>query len=163
MRKPRFKWGDYLALSYVWGKAEHQENIILNGKKFPVTRNLFLALKYLRDTMEVSQYGIKIWADAISINQEDLHERASEVKRIGMIYGNALCVRAWIGPSLPGVASEVATTRQWLDTANLTDEVESPDHHVYEALRIFLLKISAERYWKRLWIIQEIALASSLI
>lgn len=162
-RKHRFKWGDYLALSYVWGNADHQEDIVLNGQKFQVTRNLFIALKYLRDTMEVSEYGIKIWADAISINQEDLHERASEVKRIGMIYGNAFCVRAWIGQSLPDVASALATTRQWLDKAALTDEAASPDHHVSEALRIFLLNISAQPYWKRLWIMQEIALASSLI
>jgi hypothetical protein len=41
----RFTWGDYAALSYVWGDESQTESIILNNKEVLVRRNLEVALR----------------------------------------------------------------------------------------------------------------------
>lgn len=89
----RFVWDDYLALSYVWGDQSNKKEIILNGSSFLVGHNLYNALLRLRDSWEVSTRGLKIWIDAICINTE----RAVEVKKMTLIYSEALLVRGWLG------------------------------------------------------------------
>lgn len=67
----------YEAFSYEWGDvANGTERITLNGQQFPVRRALYRDLDYLReqDTVRV------VWIDAISINQEDMEERNSQVR-----------------------------------------------------------------------------------
>lgn len=65
----------YTALSYTWGSVEDKQFISLNGHRFSVTKNLFLALQDLRGSEH-----LKIWIDAICINQEDVDERTNQVK-----------------------------------------------------------------------------------
>src|SRR4051794_38739048 len=76
----------YEALSYVWGSPLDPEHISFNGHEgFPVTRNLFIALKYLRfpDRERV------LWVDALCINQKDVSERNEQVRLMGEVYGRA--------------------------------------------------------------------------
>jgi hypothetical protein len=44
----RFYWGDFAALSYVWGSPRDRRDIMLNGEITSVTRNLESALELLR-------------------------------------------------------------------------------------------------------------------
>src|SRR5262245_9932896 len=62
---------DYAALSYTWGAIERPYEIIVNGNRLPITKNLYLALRYLR-CQEQDQI---IWIDAICIDQENDKER----------------------------------------------------------------------------------------
>jgi len=168
----RFNWGDYIALSYVWGDPRDRHDILLNGHRFSVTSNLYQALLYLRDSVEVYQMKLHVWADAICINQDNLAERAAEVKKMGVIYSECLSVRAWLGHPSPEVALELPSLREFL---NSISDIE---------VRDFGLKIRWERvtdmeaayslwtvssslfstpYWERIWIIQEVALAPSVL
>jgi hypothetical protein len=94
--KTRFHWGDYYAMSYVWGGSREGYSIIINDCLFPVRENLYLLLSelWLRHSYEMFETGY--WIDAICINQQDLEERAREVKKMKMICSEALEVRAWL-------------------------------------------------------------------
>lgn len=188
--KPRYNWGDYLALSYVWGDTTQKEHIVINGRKFPVGRNLHLALRRLCQSAEIQKRQLKVWIDAICINQNDITERETEVKKMAMIYSEALAVRAWVGhpPSSTGTGPHLTSASTWLDpSVNLDDglsrartwldqvqhqfgadgkHIESfwslgPDSR--DSIMAAALSLLQSPYWQRLWIVREIALAASLV
>ncbi|KAI1076463.1 heterokaryon incompatibility protein-domain-containing protein [Whalleya microplaca] len=94
-----FPWDEkpeYMALSYVWGDANDTVPIVLNGRPFPVTKNLHSAL----DTFVKNPHLIKssfLWIDAICINQVDEQETNEQVPRMSDIYPSALRVVGWLG------------------------------------------------------------------
>jgi hypothetical protein len=157
--EPRFNWGDYIALSYVWGNPRKTREIFVNGNRFAVGENLYLALRKLQSSFEVRERRLKIWIDAICINQSDLNERAQEVKKMDMIYSEALAVRAWIGEPPPNTTREFRTAKSWLKgirNTELTDVVAAlvPDSEVAHALWGLASGLFYEPYWQRLWIMQ---------
>ncbi|KAF2111030.1 hypothetical protein BDV96DRAFT_650632 [Lophiotrema nucula] len=164
----RFKWGDYVALSYVWGDTKDPKTITVNGHLFSVTANLYDALVDLRDSAEISNRKLHVWIDAICINQNDLAERASEVQKMSLIYSECLAVRAWLGkPKESTTATQILKIRRFLDatvqvnprrcTWEMVQSFIEVDTLVQGANLLFTLP-----HWKRLWIIQEKALAPSL-
>jgi hypothetical protein len=84
----RFAWGDYVALSYTWGDPKETREIFVNGKSVQVTVNLEAALRVLRGKAPVKA-GLKLWIDALCINQEDNDEKEVQVKRMADIYQRA--------------------------------------------------------------------------
>jgi hypothetical protein len=165
----RFDWGDYIALSYVWGDPTHKRDIFVNDHLFSVNKNLHLALRRLKDSHEVKQRKLKIWVDAICINQNDTIERASEVQKMGLIFSKALSVRAWLGPASDEVSAHFPSARSFLSTvfesrkflnvsSKLIGEVDQA-HSLWVVSR----GVFYEPYWERLWIMQEISLASSVL
>jgi hypothetical protein len=62
----RFAWGDYTALSYVWGDETKTRTTFINGHEVAVTQNLEEALRAFRLQSEF-QSGFKIWVDAICL------------------------------------------------------------------------------------------------
>ena len=83
----------YQALSYVWGDPRIRREILINQHPFPVTINLFLALRRLRDADVVRM----IWIDALCINQANVDERNQQVSIMGYIYKQAREVLIWLG------------------------------------------------------------------
>lgn len=83
----------YKCLSYVWGNANDAAVILLNGQHFPVTRNLFIALRRLRGNGETQA----LWIDAICINQIDTAEKTLQVSRMAQIYTKTDEVLIWLG------------------------------------------------------------------
>jgi hypothetical protein len=59
-----------------------------------ITKNLGAALKDIRSSSEV----VKLWVDAICINQDHLAEKNHQVKNMGSIYWMAERVLVWLGP-----------------------------------------------------------------
>jgi hypothetical protein len=84
----------YEALSYVWGQEVAATKAILNGTPITITSNLDCALRHLRLTLVKRT----LWIDAVSTNQEDLHERGHQVQIMGDIYATAQGVIVWLGP-----------------------------------------------------------------
>ena len=85
---------EYEALSYTWGASYYRRTVTVNGvSNFPVTDNLFSALRRLRrrDQSRV------LWIDAICINQDDIHERNSQVSQMGEIYRATSTLLVWLG------------------------------------------------------------------
>lgn len=83
----------YEAISYVWGSPNIKVDIICGGKQLGITPNLQAVLQRVR----LSSEKRTLWADAICINQDDLNERASQVRLMGRVFGGARRVLAWLG------------------------------------------------------------------
>ena len=71
----------YTALSYVWGEEAPTSKLYINDRMLKIRPNLSDALQRLR-----KQGVLKIWADAVCINQADDQERADQVKIMCKIY-----------------------------------------------------------------------------
>lgn len=101
-QKERFyrstKLPTYHALSYVWGDPQPTHEILIDEKPLGITKNLYNALRGVQRTSTIS---IRIWVDAICINQKDLSERSSQVKLMREVYYTAQEVRVWLGESTP--------------------------------------------------------------
>ncbi|KXJ87103.1 heterokaryon incompatibility protein-domain-containing protein [Microdochium bolleyi] len=184
--EPRFYWGDFLALSYIWGDADKQHQILLNGQPFMVRDNLYKALRRLRISEEVQSCGLKVWVDAICINQNDLEERAFQVSKMANIYSQAVCVRAWVGEPAPGTEADFVMLHeammpfqeryrpvkddspppamsQEMTGANTSSAFFNLDDSTLRTLQRVHLELLSEAYWNRLWIVQEMQLASSIV
>lgn len=86
------------ALSYTWGSAENPIDIFIGSSgcyTLAVTQNLAEALPYLR----LEDRSRTLWIDAICVNQSNMAERTSQVKRMADIYSKATLVTIWLGPA----------------------------------------------------------------
>lgn len=154
----------YDALSYVWGDPSDTRQIMVNGKEFSVTSNLFAALNRLRDTKDVAI----LWIDSICIDQSNISERGGQVRQMAKIYSMARLVRMWVGEETVDTKLLIKDLRTW--KIDFSQNIDS--HATQERYRAFLEKISRvdttlercqafiERpYWYRVWVLQEVVLA----
>ncbi|KAI0528336.1 heterokaryon incompatibility protein-domain-containing protein [Xylaria digitata] len=146
----RFTWGDYTAISYMWGSPEDTKTITINGIPVTIGQNLAAALKCLRSSLVN-----KVWVDAVCINQDDADERNAQVTRIRDIFSQSLAVTVWLGEdemSGTGLGSWVETLfdklrlcntilethgRQTLEAALGIDVKAWESDHNYEELEGF--------------------------
>lgn len=166
----RYNWGDFTALSYVWGDPKRTSEIIVNGEKISVTENLELALRgisgwWFDDDDTNNPVGSYIWVDALCINQSDLSERSAQLKRMGDVYRGAVFVSVWAGAS-PDTGKELSKLLEQIgDEINengLTDEPFLSRLNLENAKGWQgVLDLSLRPYWRRLWIIQEVLLANT--
>ncbi|KAJ8127535.1 hypothetical protein O1611_g6102 [Lasiodiplodia mahajangana] len=84
---------DYETLSYCWGTLDRKEEILINNKSFPITRNLYDALERLRFTDKPRT----LWIDAICINQDSLDEKKFFVPLMKEIYQSSRRTIIWLG------------------------------------------------------------------
>ncbi|KAI1277293.1 heterokaryon incompatibility protein-domain-containing protein [Xylaria sp. FL0933] len=89
----------YKALSYSWKNEDVAPDVAIfcNSKPIHISANLHAALRRLRAPNEV----VRIWVDAICINQQDDAERAYQVGMMRDIYQNSSEVLIWLGESGP--------------------------------------------------------------
>ncbi|CAO1599252.1 hypothetical protein XANCAGTX0491_002988 [Xanthoria calcicola] len=92
---------EFEALSYAWGSKDNPLEISITDPStnikasLPVTRDLALALRYLR----LPHLTRTLWIDVICIDQQNLEERGHQVKRTGDVYHTARQVIIWLGPA----------------------------------------------------------------
>ncbi|KZL70801.1 heterokaryon incompatibility protein [Colletotrichum tofieldiae] len=159
-RYHRFAWGDYGALSYTWGDQTVKVPIIMNGQVVLVGQSLEAALRALSSDPDYIE-GLRIWADAICINQKDLEERNLQVKRMRMIYGKALIVSIWLGAvpdtAIPDMAQlhELIVKSTDKEAASDLLEVAQADPEKKETIRRAIDVVVKKTYWTRVWVIQE--------
>jgi Heterokaryon incompatibility protein (HET) len=152
----------YEALSYEWGSSSSKKHTIrLNEKIFAVRENLWRALYYLRDAREPRN----LWIDALCINQDGVHERNCQVSRMGDIYSQAARVVAWIGEDDREARKGYAFLSE---LASCSIERYCPpggncQRWQHRSKWAALNSLCMRSYWSRLWIIQEVLLASDLL
>ncbi|KAI9666007.1 MAG: hypothetical protein M1821_003942 [Bathelium mastoideum] len=152
----------YEALSYIWGSPTPGKNIKISGDDFNVRENLYGALRHLR---HAEQTRI-LWIDAICINQSDIHERNQQIKRMREIYNLADEVIVWLGTETPDNRTAVDFLRHCDQFKSIDDRHEEisdmlakeENAHILNAVSSFL----RQEYWSRVWIIQEIRVATQL-
>lgn len=92
----------YGALSYTWSTWESHRTIVSNQiLDFPVTKNLWAALRRLRRTGR----SRTLWIDQICIDEGSVIERSQQVRLLRDIYRQANKVIVWFG--------DVLDVRQW--------------------------------------------------
>ncbi|KAK6703195.1 hypothetical protein SNK04_013083 [Fusarium graminearum] len=162
----RFTWGDYAALSYVWGDEKDTTIIAINNKRRRVTTNLAKALSAFVQDGEFED-GYKLWVDAICINQQDMDERARQLRKMRHIYGDAWSVVAWLGEPSFQSDSAIQLIRDFADLSktNSGSQIESCLRREPEFLGkgcwLALHDLMERPYWSRLWIIQEMIMGAS--
>ena len=152
---------EYVALSYCWTKAPPTCQIELNREAFYVRPNLYAYLELMREEEQTWW----IFIDALCINQEDLHERNTQVHLMGDIYGNAVETIAWQGAE-GNLDDETARrlSRICDGTTNVSELFDSPDECSRRVTRkAFMDAFLNRRYWSRVWIVQELVVARLVI
>jgi hypothetical protein len=146
---------DYFALSYTWGDDEPSHTIIVNGSPFTIAQNLYdflLQRRFSRDS------AVALWVDAICIDQDDLEERASQVRYMQQIYRGATKVIAWLGPGTRTSDIAMDTISRHLDLVELRIPSDRMSSVQLEAIRAW----ACQPYWSRCWVVQEFLLARTL-
>jgi Heterokaryon incompatibility protein (HET) len=75
----------YTALSYVWGDPNNTKTIWVDDIPVPVTINLYSALRDLRHECK----ALRLWTDALCINQHDDEGKLKQIAMMGRIYSMA--------------------------------------------------------------------------
>ena len=132
---------DFEALSYHWGDSNPPAFIRLDGRSLQVTRNLKLALAYLRR----KDRARLMWIDAICIDQSDNAEKAVQVCMMRDIYEHSIQTIVWVGESPPpfGCNSDAPNMRAF----DLCERIEKS----LEKVKGGYTTISAEKPESRLW------------
>ena len=176
----RYAWGNFIALSYVWGDPSVKREIYVDKRSILVTENLEAALRQLRNHSHI-QEGFRIWIDALCINQADPDERAAQVLRMKDIYTQAWRVVVWLGSETED--SDLAMMA--LKLLSVRSQEKEPLHGIYHRVDRYIVRMPffqwnhqhtslrmrktvlraiyhllTRSYWRRLWIIQEVALAA---
>ena len=151
----------YNALSYTWGSPEKTSFIVVNGSQFPVTPNLEAALRRLHGTV---QY---LWVDAICINQDDIHERNSQVSLMRSIYKTASRVCVWLGEEADDSALAMDAIAKLANAPHRApgqaiQPYATPSNEQKLQTWSALWALFQRPWFSRVWVRQEIALGSDV-
>lgn len=187
---------EYHALSYAWrddnlrsncneknvaGSDNGNEEITINNERLKIGRNLAAALKSRRSHKFRS---IPLWVDAISINQDEIAERSSQILRMRDIYARASKVTVWLGPERDNSAkafqfiemiySRSKELEDWVKDPSTGDLVKvssifanwfekSLVRRTYSQEWKAVQNLLRRTWWKRIWIVQEMVAARNVV
>lgn len=169
---------EYEAISYTWGDPSDRVELRCNDASVTIPRNLEHALKKLRRPREPR----RIWADSACINQQDIAERSQQVSIMRHIYQGATRVVAWLGldehdearTAFSAVCDIVRIWRpsgermafssydMWLEPMD-TDRISQVQRAIPPDSWASLHSLFSNMYFRRFWIIQELALGDSAV
>ena len=155
----------YEALSYTWGDSRKDRSISCGSESIALTANLATALVQIRNIDRPRT----LWIDQICINQDDVDERNTQVALMHRIYSKAENIVIWLGEEepddgmafrfisvllsyLPPLSAGCGVTRRGLVAREAIPIIGSPAW-------IALSRIFSRPYFRRSWIVQEVALA----
>jgi ankyrin repeat protein len=161
---------EYDALSYWWGTDEPTNKIwvlhYIRGSERTRTKlrlspvyirsNLYSALKQFRHPTK----DLYLWVDALCIDQKNKDEKSSHVLKIRDIYAAAKQVRIWLGPSSSMRAKALRVLYPDLD---LSRRFQSEHTQSWEEQLNALTTLTRNRWFSRLWVIQEMFFAEKAI
>jgi hypothetical protein len=158
---------EYSALSYCWGDPIFEHELVCEGKTFLITAQLSAALRQIRllepDRRDLWQ---ALWVDQICIDQKDEHDKSQQVQLMRRIYSQARRVFINLGEQteLTNAGLDLATNvwvyrearYQRLPGAD-TDTLHVPWTPEIEAQLKGLGNVISRPWFRRVWIIQEVA------
>jgi Heterokaryon incompatibility protein (HET) len=171
----------YSALSYAWNTGGLDRQIFIQNTPHNVSANLGDALLQLRDDKD----DVVLWIDQLSINQSDDVEKSEQVLKMKDIYERAARVVVWLGAESDDsdvVMAMYMAFAKYIDVdADNLDKCESilsdivaiissgplarpqyadwNESRVLDCLKTSFNAFCNRAYWKRLWVIQEYAVA----
>ena len=161
----------YEALSYTWGDSRKLASLACSGQIILLTQNLKAALLRLRRPRQPRL----VWIDQICIDQDNTLERSEQVALMSSIYLQADLVLIWIGEDdedtkiafdfVPNLIrrfpSELNEIEDGIKVRAMLVNIILPmvRSQAWEALS----KIFSRPWFRRVWVIQEVALASRAV
>jgi hypothetical protein len=141
---------DYEAISYTWATEDGDASLSrmikcgLHRLNLPISENCASALRRVR------RRGSKrlIWIDMICIDQTNLEERNHQVRLMSTIYSKASKVVIYIG--------EADWESNFIFNEIAKEEISTIDHRD-------LRKFCSRRWFSRIWVIQEVAMARGAV
>lgn len=167
---PRYTWGDFEAVSYCWESDVRDKAVLVDSCVVWVPQNLEAMLRELRKLPEAVS-GIGFWIDGLCINQANILEKNHQVSMMQRLYSEALSTVVWLGPSTEGTneAIEIFKTLHNIASASEATVAGGSKMVQIEPLPSFsglqwthVLELWSRNYFKRMWIIQELALNKRL-
>ena len=191
----------YIALSYSWGNphatgfdftahfeavareydAAHRIAIDCGGRRLRVQQNLYDALRELPrpiSSLAGNKEGEYLWVDAVCINQDDLAERAAQVRIMDRVYRQAACTAVWLGRADEYTAAAATTVqriagypREVFASSNITPFRRGAPA-LYEAVGLAqtswmdwcsLAALLKRQWFSRVWIVQETVLSRVVV
>ncbi|CAK1360676.1 uncharacterized protein RHO25_003965 [Cercospora beticola] len=158
----------YVAISYTWGN-HNTRTAVIDGEPVQIRYNAYYALRQV----QLHHRQIHIWIDSICINQNNDAEKSAQVAIMFQIYEQAAHVAACLGVQFKDAEWLFTVVRclepllgraRWAPNlqAALT-EAFFPEHEEPLGLRLLaaILALDKHPYWKRIWVVQEVAAARS--
>jgi len=165
----------YTALSYTWGDPAPVAKLHLSsGRYLNVAQNLADFLSTVLDLRTNTNKAMDMfWIDALCIDQANVDERNSQVKLMSMIYRGATDVLVWLGPEsedsrlAAAFISTLTAVLSSLDAAAkgsvLLLQEQSGIPPADDPRWMALLRLICRPWFERIWVQQEIILASSVL
>lgn len=170
----------YIALSYVWGDSSDTKPVVIGSQSFQVTQNLYSALLHIRKLTQYFEQGMRqncdipnaelfLWIDAISIDQENLSEKADQVPRMTEIFSKAHNVLIWFG-TVEQMDLDLCILQMMFSIMEKIDPVdgfpsqereEHPDlqhrdsQNVFGTMLLNYTKLVTDQWFTRVWVLQE--------
>ncbi|KAF2122686.1 heterokaryon incompatibility protein-domain-containing protein [Lophiotrema nucula] len=162
----------YYALSYLWNVPGPAGTLQINGQEISITHNLHRALVrvlswlYAEARREEHTY---IWADAVCINQRDDKEKSWQVGMMKDIFSHSRETLAYIGHDIEGAERAIVTLNTLADIGTLglygvtsfihsQEKLLTSDVEDLESVK----HLFQQRYFKRIWVFQEVVLSRRL-
>ncbi|KAK8052969.1 heterokaryon incompatibility protein [Apiospora saccharicola] len=148
----------YTALSYTWGQRTAEDTTIqLEGETTPV--EVWTELKHALNALREREKCVRLWIDALCIDQSGYDEKSSQLPLMGEIYARASQTIVWLGPAS-------ADSDRAMRCVNMMDEewrrlqgtppITWFETSFQEADWDALGALMARPWWGRVWIIQEV-------
>jgi hypothetical protein len=135
----------YTALSYVWGDPQQTRQISVDGYQMTITATLEAALRDLRDGSRV----LRVWADALCIDQSNIEERNQQVRQMGRIYSTAHHTVIYLGPLTP--QGDMVLQDVLYRSSDISEIIQAAE---YDLL--------SRPWFSRVWVFQELVLSRDL-
>lgn len=155
------------AVSYVWGQAIKNQSIICENHVMGITPSLSSVLRRIR----LLNKPLKVWADSICIDQENLKEKGHQVALMGKIYRSAQRVLIHMGSDDGGQGPAVCSLLDEVDkmveeTCKKIDMTwdsfpysDEDDPLLVDPRWNSLHKLLSHNWFDRGWVVQEAASA----
>lgn len=178
---PDVETPEFIALSYVWGSPDDPQEVLVESApdgacSISITRNLDTALRHIR----MKPKHETIWIDAICIDQGNIKERSHQVAFMDSIYTVAKGTLIWLGPEendsekalliLSFLRKRVKENGNGSIERHPDAPPREPDEPMWESLteelpyeesdKRAIISLLERPWFTRLWIRQEIALAT---
>lgn len=180
------------ALSYTWatesGCVSLSRELVCDGESIKITQNCEAALKRLRRGNEDQV----LWVDAVCVDQHNDEEKGQQIGLMRQIYSQASWVALWVGEPSSAVDEESGLPLSDLgmdfihefavEIAERTNSGQDPcggplyqefvkdrmafqytDTEVFTPRVRGLWDVFHRSWWKRLWVLQEVALSKEPI
>ncbi|KAH7345823.1 heterokaryon incompatibility protein [Pyrenochaeta sp. MPI-SDFR-AT-0127] len=163
----------YIALSYTWDQTGPTKPIVINNELHKISANVVEALCHLRSYVgkDIQDGGrerdVLVWVDQLCINQIDYEEKNHQVRQMLHIYSEAAYVVSWLGLSADNSDLLIAHLKKIsaaIDEKNYAEVLKTyADTRFLRIASAAFSSFCSRKYWTRLWILQEFAVAQDVI